>query len=90
MHPSRVAGVASARHHDGCVGGERHRHLIVATAQDVSKLGLPNHVAVYLPQSYNFAGQLILVPASQVEAISIEGSDHMTFIVSGGVAKGTN
>ena len=58
------------------------------TAQDVSKLGLPNHVAVYLPQSYNFAGQLILVPASQVEAISVEGSDHMTFIVSGGVAKG--
>ncbi len=58
------------------------------TAQDLGKLGLPNHVAVYLPQSYNFAGQLILVPASQVEAISVEGSDHMTFIVSGGVAKG--
>ena len=60
------------------------------TAQDVSKLGLPNHVAVYLPQSYNFAGQLILAPGNQVEAINIEGSDHMTFIVSGGVAKGEN
>jgi uncharacterized membrane protein len=58
------------------------------TAQDLSRLGLPEHVAVYLPQSYNFAGQLILVPANQVEAISIDGSDHMTFIVSGGVAQG--
>lgn len=58
------------------------------TAKDLGKLGLPDHVAVYLPQSYNFAGQLILVPASQVEAIGVEGSDHMTFIVSGGVAKG--
>lgn len=58
------------------------------TAKDLSRLGLPEHVAVYLPQSYNFAGQLILVPTSQVEPISVEGSDHMTFIVSGGVAKG--
>lgn len=58
------------------------------TAKDLGRLGLPEHVAVYLPQSYNFAGQLILVPAAQVEPISVEGSDHMTFIVSGGVAKG--
>lgn len=58
------------------------------TAEDLGRLGLPNHVAVYLPQSYNFAGQLILVPSAQIERVDIEGSEHMTFIVSGGVAQG--
>lgn len=59
------------------------------TAQDVSKLGLPDHVGVYIPQSYNFAGQLLLVPATQVEPVEIEGTEHMKFIVSGGVAGAT-
>lgn len=56
------------------------------TAEDVSRLGLPDHVGVYLPQSYNFAGQLLLVPAKQVQPVEIEGTEHMKFIVSGGVA----
>jgi uncharacterized membrane protein len=60
------------------------------TAEDLARLGLPDHVAVYLPQSYNFAGQLILVPSTQVERVQVEGSEHMTFIVSGGVAQGGN
>lgn len=60
------------------------------TAEDLSKLGLPDHVGVYIPQSYNFAGQLLLVPASQVEHVDIEGTEHMKFIVSGGVAGGTS
>ena len=60
------------------------------TADNLGRLGLPEHVAVYLPQSYNFAGQLILVPSTQIERVEIEGSDHMTFIVSGGVAQGGN
>jgi uncharacterized membrane protein len=57
------------------------------TADDVTRLGLPDHVGVYIPQSYNFAGQLLLVPATQVERVETEGSEHMTFIISGGVAK---
>jgi uncharacterized membrane protein len=60
------------------------------TAENVSRLGLPDHVGVYLPQSYNFAGQLLLVPATQIEHVDIEGTEHMKFIVSGGVAGGGN
>lgn len=33
------------------------------TADDATRLGLPGHVAVYLPQSYNIAGNLMVVPA---------------------------
>ncbi|HKS05952.1 MAG TPA: DUF502 domain-containing protein [Gemmatimonadaceae bacterium] len=42
-------------------------------------------VAVYCPQSYNFAGQLLVVPTSRVTAISAASADVLAFIVSGGV-----
>jgi uncharacterized membrane protein len=58
------------------------------TSDDASRLGLPGHVAVYLPQSYNIAGNLILVPADRVVAVEGESSDVMSFIVSGGVTGG--
>lgn len=47
---------------------------------------LTGHVAVYLPQSYNFAGNLIVVPKDRVTPIAAEGSAFVTFIVSGGIA----
>ncbi|RLB48239.1 MAG: hypothetical protein DRJ42_23670 [Deltaproteobacteria bacterium] len=47
---------------------------------------LQGHVAVYLPQSYNFAGNLLVVPQDRVEKIDADGAQFMAFIVSGGVA----
>jgi uncharacterized membrane protein len=50
--------------------------------------GLPatrDRVAVYCPQSYNFAGQLLLLPADRVTPIAARASDVLAFIVSGGV-----
>ncbi len=58
------------------------------TADDVTRLGLPGHVAVYLPQSYNIAGNLVLVPAARVVPVEGDSSDVMSFIVSGGVTGG--
>jgi hypothetical protein len=43
-------------------------------------------VAVYFPQSYNFAGNLLIVPRDQVEPLELNSVDMMTFIVSGGVS----
>lgn len=48
---------------------------------------LSNHVAVYLPQSYNFAGNLIVVPRSQISELDADGAQCMAFIVSGGVSQ---
>lgn len=62
------------------------RMLGFVTRQGLGVLGLPTHVAVYLPQSYNFAGQLIIVPADQVEQLDVQSGELMTFIVSGGVS----
>lgn len=46
---------------------------------------LHGHVAVYFPQSYNFAGNVVLVPSEHVTPLDIDSKDLMTFIVSGGV-----
>lgn len=55
------------------------------TADSLQKFGLLENVAVYLPQSYNFAGYLIVVPKSQVTPLNIESGHVMAFIISGGV-----
>jgi uncharacterized membrane protein len=56
------------------------------TAEGTERLGMPGFVAVYLPQAYNFAGNLIILPSAQVEAVEGEGAEIMAFIVSGGVS----
>jgi uncharacterized membrane protein len=56
------------------------------TAESLEKIGLPESVAVYLPMSYNFAGNLIIVPKEQVTPLQAESGQVMAFIVSGGVA----
>jgi uncharacterized membrane protein len=55
------------------------------TRESLDSLGLPDRVAVYLPQSYNFAGNLIVVPKEQVIPLSSDSGDVMAFIVSGGI-----
>ncbi|MFP4096109.1 MAG: DUF502 domain-containing protein [Cyclobacteriaceae bacterium] len=56
------------------------------TQEDLSQLGLVDQVAVYLPHSYNFSGNLYIVPAKMVTPIQASSTDIMKFIVSGGVS----
>ncbi len=58
------------------------------THQDLGHLGINEHVAVYIPQSFNFAGNLFIFPKDQVEPLKIDSSEIMTFILSAGVAAG--
>ena len=69
--------------------GPGFRVLGFITQEDMSAFGLTSDVAVYLPQSYNFAGNLIIVPHSSVGLLSTDSSKVMAFIVSGGVSGGT-
>lgn len=55
------------------------------TRENLDNIGLSDSVAVYLPQSYNFAGNLLVVPKKQVTPLKAESGDIMAFIVSGGV-----
>ncbi len=57
------------------------------TETDLSDLGIKDMVAVYFPHSYNFSGELFIVPTSQVTPLDINAGVLMKFIVSGGVTK---
>lgn len=57
------------------------------TQSSLVGLGLADHVAVYLPQSYNFAGNLLVVPATSVRPVPAESAEVMAFIISGGVTQ---
>lgn len=61
------------------------RALGFITRDTLAQIGLDGDVAVYLPQSYNFAGNLLVVPARRVSSVPLESSEVLTFIVSGGV-----
>ena len=65
-------------------GGEG-RVLGFITQDTLATIGMSEHVAVYMPQSYNFAGQLMIFPATAVTILDTESADVMAFIVSGGV-----
>jgi uncharacterized membrane protein len=57
------------------------------TQDDLSSLNLDsNNIAVYLPHSYAFSGNLFIVERENVTAINATSAEVMKFIVSGGVA----
>lgn len=55
------------------------------TQTSLANLGLENEVAVYCPHSYNFSGNLYIVPKEAVSTIEADPADFMRFVVSGGV-----
>ncbi|MCB0669211.1 MAG: DUF502 domain-containing protein [Saprospiraceae bacterium] len=56
------------------------------TEEDLELLEVKDKVAVYFPHSYNFSGELFIVPRENVKPVPINAGDVMKFIVSGGVA----
>ena len=56
------------------------------TEEDLSILDEKEKVTVYFPHSYNFSGELFIVPKNQVRSIDVNPSAVMKFILSGGVS----
>jgi uncharacterized membrane protein len=61
------------------------RVLGFVTRDTLSALGLPGSVAVYVPQSYGWAGNVVLCATERVSPVTLDSSDVMAFVVSGGV-----
>jgi uncharacterized membrane protein len=66
--------------------GGSAKALGFVTRKSMDFLGLEKSVAVYFPQSYNFAGSVLIFPLDQVQPIQADSSEVMAFIVSGGVS----
>lgn len=64
------------------------RMLGFVTRPDLSDYGMAEDVAVYLPQSYNFAANLLIVPRARVRRLEKPASEVLAFVVSGGLASG--
>ena len=83
------AFVGTKRKFDKPVAVEINKHglkvLGFLTSQGFDDPQLAGHVSVYLPESYNFAGNLIVVPRSLVHPLDADGAEFMAFIMSGGV-----
>ncbi|HEY4287029.1 MAG TPA: DUF502 domain-containing protein [Puia sp.] len=57
------------------------------TQEELRQFDLKEYVAVYLPQSYAFAGHLYFVKRDRVRVLTdISSADAMKFAISGGVA----
>jgi uncharacterized membrane protein len=56
------------------------------TDENPEFLGEKDKVAVYIPQAYNFAGNLVLVPTENVKKLNVGAKEMMTFIISGGLS----
>ncbi len=56
------------------------------TQKDLSNIGITQgRVAVYLPHSYNFSGNLFIVPTENVTPLNAPPAEVMKFIVTAGV-----
>lgn len=62
------------------------RVLGFATRDSLDSIGIKDSIAVYIPQSYNFAGNLIIVAAEQVVPLAADPGEVMKLIVSGGIS----
>jgi uncharacterized membrane protein len=62
------------------------RVLGFATRDSLENIGIEDSMAVYVPQSYNFAGNLIIVKREQVIPLAGDPGTVMKLIVSGGVS----
>lgn len=58
------------------------------TQEELNEFGLQDYVAVYVPQSYAFAGHLYFVKKDRVRIVTdISSADAMKFAISGGVTE---
>ncbi len=62
------------------------RKLGFITQTDLSHLHIKDYIAVYMPHSYAFSGELFIVPIGNVTMLDANSADIMKMIVSGGVS----
>lgn len=68
-------------------GNPSFQKLGFITREDLGFIGLKSKVAVYLPHSYNFSGNLFVVDSKDVTPLDVPVAEFMKFIVSGGITE---
>jgi uncharacterized membrane protein len=68
-------------------GADQCYKMGFVTQSSMVAIHRPALMAVYFPHSYNFSGELVLMPGENVTFLDLPSSEVMKFIVSGGVSK---
>lgn len=55
------------------------------TEENLDIIQSEGKVAVYFPHSYNFSGELFILPRTQIRPLDVNSSEMMKFIVSAGL-----
>jgi len=73
------------------IPGTEMRSLGFITSEQLEDFHSPlkDHVAVYIPQTFQVAGFTFLIPKEQVEMIDVKPEEAMKFILSGGMTSTT-
>ena len=69
------------------IPGTKMRSLGFITSEQLEEFYSPlkDHVAVYIPQTFQVAGFTFLIPKEQVEIIDVKPEEAMKFVLSGGM-----
>lgn len=72
--------------------GTEMRSIGFITSEELEDFYSPlkDHVAVYIPQTFQVAGFTFLIPKEQVEIIEVKAEDAMKFVLSGGMTSTSN
>jgi uncharacterized membrane protein len=65
--------------------GSDVRVLGFLTQSSAERLGVDASVVVYVPHSYAWSGQMLIMPSARVKLLATDSAEFMAFIVSGGV-----
>jgi len=57
------------------------------TQTSMESIDMPEYVSVYLPYSYAFSGEMIIVHRDKIKRLDLEGSEVTKFVLSGGAAE---
>ena len=57
------------------------------TTDDLSDLGIKDKVAVLFPHSYNWSGEMFIVPIEHITPLNLPPGEIMKFVVTGGVTR---
>jgi uncharacterized membrane protein len=67
------------------IPGSPLRLIGFVTREELANLGARGHVAVYLPDSYNISGKLVVLPRKAVRPLRTENDDLLAFVATGGL-----
>lgn len=70
------------------IPGSPLKFIGFVTREDLAQLGLKGEVAVYLPDSYNISGKLVILPRKAVKPVKTNSKDLFAFVATAGLTGG--